>query len=140
MLGTSPSGKGGIATVLEQYRSGGLFASGRIRFFATHNNNSRTGRWLPFLRCLLAMLPALIAGNIAIVHAHTSYGGSFWRKLLLAIPAFIFRVPVIVHLHGSKFMGSLTPLDQHGVDIGFGCSSEIAFVSSHCPKNGSSGF
>jgi glycosyltransferase involved in cell wall biosynthesis len=104
MLGTSPSGKGGIATVLEQYRSGGMFANGRIQFFATHDNNSSAGRWLPFLQCLLAMLPALFAGKVAAVHAHTSYGGSFWRKLLLSIPAFVFRVPVIVHLHGSKFM------------------------------------
>lgn len=104
MLGTSPSGKGGIATVLEQYRNGGLFERSRIRFFATHDNTSRTGRWLPFLRCLLAMLPALIAGNVAVVHAHASFGGSFWRKLMLSIPAFIFRVPVVVHLHGSKFM------------------------------------
>jgi glycosyltransferase involved in cell wall biosynthesis len=31
-------------------------------------------------------------------------GGSFWRKLLLALPALLIRVPVIVHLHAGGFV------------------------------------
>lgn len=37
-----------------------------------------------------------------LVHIHSSFGGSFYRKLPFVYIANIFNVPVINHIHGSE--------------------------------------
>lgn len=103
MLSTAPAGKGGIATVIRQYQQAGLFDNGAMRLLVSHHDRSKWGRVLPFLRACWTLWPALCLGRVSLVHAHTSHGGSFWRKLILLAPAFLLRVPVVVHLHGSDF-------------------------------------
>jgi glycosyltransferase involved in cell wall biosynthesis len=45
----------------------------------------------------------LFGGRVALLHAHMASRASFWRKLFFILPSFVFRVPVIVHLHGAEF-------------------------------------
>ena len=96
--------KGGIASVILQYKAAGLLDEKSVHFEPTHHDRNATGRFLPFLLCAMKLWPATITGRVKVLHAHTSYGGSFWRKLLLTLPAFICRVPVIIHLHAGSFM------------------------------------
>lgn len=103
MLSTAPAGKGGIATVIREYQQAGLFDNGAMRLLVSHHDRSKWGRVLPFLRACWILWMALGLGRVSLVHAHTSHGGSFWRKLILIAPAFVLRVPVVVHLHGSDF-------------------------------------
>ena len=104
MLATSPKGKGGIATVIKQYFEGGLLDSQAIHFEATHHDRGFAGRIVPFLATARKLWPALFMRRVSLVHAHSSFGGSFWRKLILVLPALSSGVPVVIHLHGSKFM------------------------------------
>ena len=104
MLGTPPEGKGGISSVIQQYQAAGFFDGGSVHFEPTHHRRSKWGRMLPFLHCAIKLWPALLVGRVELIHAHTSQDGSFWRKLLLVLPAIILDVPAIVHLHGSNFM------------------------------------
>ncbi len=104
MLGTSPTGKGGIASVIHQYTAGGLIDGNRVVFVATHHDRNSLGRFLPFFLAASKLWLGLLLGRVALVHVHSSYGGSFWRKLGLVLPAIAVGVPVITHLHGSQYM------------------------------------
>ena len=103
MVGTSPAGKGGIASVLVQYRDAGVFEGGDVRFEASHEDGGALGRVMPFARCALRFSTALLLGRVSLLHAHASHGGSFWRKFLLSLPAIAVRVPVLIHLHAGSY-------------------------------------
>jgi glycosyltransferase involved in cell wall biosynthesis len=103
MVGTAPEGKGGIATVIRQYQTAGLFDNGAVRFLASHHDRSFWGRVLPFFKACGSLWLAMCLQRVSLVHAHTSHSGSFWRKFFLLWPAFLLKVPVVVHLHGSDF-------------------------------------
>ena len=103
MIGTAPSGKGGIASVLQQYQAVGMLSGGAVHFEPSHADTGPAGHILPFLRCAGRLWPAVLLGQVSVVHAHTSYGGSVWRKLLLTLPALLIHVPVIYHLHAGSF-------------------------------------
>jgi len=104
MVGTAPTGKGGIASVVQQYRDAGVFDGDSIHYEPSHDDKNSLGRVLPFLRCASRLWPAMLMGRVLLLHAHTSFGGSFWRKLMLALPAFALSIPVIVHLHAGSFI------------------------------------
>lgn len=104
MVGTSPKGKGGIASVIQEYDNAALFESGAVRFEPSHHDRSIWGRIVPFLRCSMKLWGGLLSGRVTLIHAHTSHGASFWRKTVLILPAFVLNVPAIVHLHGSDLM------------------------------------
>ncbi|MFN7693957.1 MAG: glycosyltransferase family 4 protein [Burkholderiales bacterium] len=103
MLGTAPTGQGGIASVLREYAAAGWFDEGAVRLLVTHHDRSRWGRVGPALSGLVRLVWALARGRVSLLHVHVSHGASFWRKLLLCLPAFLLRVPVLAHLHGSDF-------------------------------------
>ena len=103
MLGTDPAGRGGVASVVRQYGAVGMFDGGHIRYLVTHHGMSAGGRLLPPLRGALTLWTALFLDRVQLIHAHTSYGRSFWRKFLITFPALLLGVPVLVHLHSGKF-------------------------------------
>lgn len=103
MVGTAPTGKGGIASVIQQYQAAGVLSRDSVHFQASHTDTGLAGRIVPFLFCAARLWFALLARRVSVLHAHTSYGGSFWRKWILALPAFLLGVPVIVHLHAGSF-------------------------------------
>ncbi len=103
MLGTSLETMGGIAAVAKVYRDDGLFERYAIRYIATHCDGTvmqklRIGAsaWVAFMRMLLQR-------KVGLIHVHTASNSSFWRKTLFIFPAFIFKVPCVLHLHGGGF-------------------------------------
>lgn len=133
ILGTSPAGKGGIASVIHQYAEGGLIDSDRILFVATHHDRNPIGRLIPFIGAICRLWLALVMGRVGLVHVHSSYGGSFWRKFVLVLPAFSLGVPVITHLHGSQYMGfysSGSRFTQRCVRTLFRCSYRVVALSN----------
>jgi len=56
-----------------------------------------------FARALSAFVSELALKRCLLVHLHISQYGSFFRKALLAWMAKAFCVPVVLHIHGSKF-------------------------------------
>jgi glycosyltransferase involved in cell wall biosynthesis len=103
MIATSPSGKGGIASVIEQYQTAGVFDDGIVHFEPSHHGRNALGRILPFLKCAAKLWTAMLFGRVQLIHIHTSYGLSFWRKLLLVLPALMTGIPVLTHLHAGSF-------------------------------------
>lgn len=107
MLGSAHTTRrpGGIRSVIEMYRQDGLFERWNIRYIGTHEYGGTVRKLLVASGAWLTFMALLLRRKIDLVHAHTSIKASFWRKCLFIVPAFWFRVPVIVHLHGGGFIG-----------------------------------
>jgi len=96
-----PAARGGIRTVVENYRASG-FTDADTQFIETYRDGGFVLRQAVFLKALLACLRAFASGSAELAHIHVAARGSFWRKTLIARLAALFRVPVIFHLHGSE--------------------------------------
>ena len=103
ILSTSTNTKGGIATVLRTYFDNGLFDRWPIIHIATHQDGTRVSKIKIFLSAYAHFFWSLLFGNIALIHVHTASRASFWRKTLFILPAYIVKIPVIIHLHGGGF-------------------------------------
>lgn len=94
---------GGIVTFVQNMRDTELSTAWAIGHVATHRDGSAGVRVIYFARGFCAFIFELIIRRPRIVHLHTSYGGSFFRKGLLAWVSRMFRIPTIFHIHGSIF-------------------------------------
>ncbi len=103
MLGTSPEMRGGVAAVVAVLRDSGLFARARVQYVVTHVDGGRLRKLRKFIGALLQVIRVLMAGQVAVVHAHVSASGSFWRKAILLWVARRFRLGTIFHLHDGNF-------------------------------------
>jgi glycosyltransferase involved in cell wall biosynthesis len=56
-----------------------------------------------FLACLFSLSMAGLRRRVDVTHIHMAFGGSAFRKLVLLRVADFFRVPTVLHLHGSEF-------------------------------------
>lgn len=56
-----------------------------------------------FLKAFVSFLTQLFKNKVDIVHLHVSERGSVLRNSILAILAFAFSKPVIMHTHGCEF-------------------------------------
>ncbi len=103
MLGTALDTKGGISSVVNVYKSNGLFKRWPISYIATHCDGTGLKKILVAARGLIFFNLELYRSEVLAVHAHVSSRVSFWRKSVFIASAFLFRVPVIFHLHGAEF-------------------------------------
>jgi glycosyltransferase involved in cell wall biosynthesis len=103
MLGTSPSARGGITSVVTTLREGGLFDQARVHYVTTHVESGGLAKLVQFARAVANTFRALCSKRVALVHAHVSSKASFWRKASLLAMARSFHVPTIFHLHSGAF-------------------------------------
>lgn len=95
--------KGGIHSVVETYRAGGLFERWPIRYIGTVAGGSNAAKLRVFAAALIEFTRLLLTGKVALLHTQTSSRASFWRKSIFMLFAMAARRPVILHLHGSEF-------------------------------------
>ncbi|TFW34376.1 glycosyltransferase family 4 protein [Massilia horti] len=103
MLGTSTDAWGGIASVVHSYSRSGLFERLPILYLATHCNGPALQKCRLFVCAWLAFVAMLARGQVMLVHVHTASDLSFWRKSCFLLPAFLFRVPAVLHIHAGPF-------------------------------------
>jgi hypothetical protein len=66
---------------------------------------------VPFTKLMLAagallrVFGLMLTRRVSMVHAHLASGSSFWRKTAFVAIAALFRVPVVLHIHGGKRNG-----------------------------------
>jgi glycosyltransferase involved in cell wall biosynthesis len=95
---------GGIASVVAMYRRSKLGERFDVRYVETVGCGSIGRRVLESVTGVLRARRAVkAAGPSAIVHLHTSYGGSFARKANIARAAHRVGSRVVFHIHGSQF-------------------------------------
>lgn len=103
MIGTAPDGRGGVASVIEVLRAGGLFERESVRYLASHRAGSRRVKVSAALAAFWHMSLACMHARPAVVHAHCASRGSFARKSLLLLIARAAGCRTIFHLHGAEF-------------------------------------
>lgn len=95
--------RGGMSSVVRNYRRDGLFDRYPVRLLVTHEEGGAGRRVWRAAGAFAALFWWLLQGRVAAVHSHMAMRGSFWRKSLFNALARAFGVRVIAHLHGSEF-------------------------------------
>lgn len=103
MVGTSFETRGGIAAVLQTYRTAGLFDRWPIDYVSTHRDGSRLLKFLKAIDGFATFFALLCRYPRAVLHVHSASRASFWRKSVIMAMAMVARWPVIFHLHGGGF-------------------------------------
>lgn len=103
MLGTDVRTMGGIASVVKVYQAAGLFDRFSIIYLATHCDGSAAKKLVLMLASWCSLLGLLLWGRVGLVHCHMASRSSCWRKMGFIFLAKLFRIPVILHLHGAEF-------------------------------------
>jgi glycosyltransferase involved in cell wall biosynthesis len=116
MLGDSLSQSGGIAT-LQNLMLKHSPANIRIRHIASHDEGSSIFRITVFIKAIATLIWTLLSQRIDLVHVHISDGGSIVRKTFIALIAYLFRKPVIMHANGSVFHLNYTKLPPLGQQL-----------------------
>ena len=111
MLGAAPETRGSIATVVDAYRSHGLFARWPIEYIPTHCDGPIGRNAGLAFKALQRVASALAQYRRFALHVHVESGPAFWRDAALATPALAARCPVILHLHGAGFEASYDRAD-----------------------------
>lgn len=118
MVGPSLLMKGGISTVLNNYKdASNVFNKHNVKidFFKTINTNIKYKQIASFIYRLL--LFSKIVKYYDIVHIHVSSKGSFLRKNIIAKICIKNNIPYIVHLHGSEFKLFFNKLNKRKQEI-----------------------
>ncbi|MDY6900049.1 MAG: glycosyltransferase family 4 protein [Cyanobacteriota bacterium] len=113
MLGASLKQNGGIATV-EKLMLKHAAEDVRFQHITSHDEGTVLHRIKVFIKAFVVLLWNLITSKADIVHVHISDGGSLVRKAIIAMIAFLFNKPVLIHAHGAEFHLTYSKLPKWG--------------------------
>jgi glycosyltransferase involved in cell wall biosynthesis len=102
-VSSSLSTYGGIATFVRNMRETGLWEEWNIRHVATHCDGTKLARIRIFTSGFVRFIAELLFHRPDLVHLHASERGSFVRKGILVWVAALFRLPVVMQMHGPEF-------------------------------------
>lgn len=101
MVGPNRRGKGGIASVVNQYYNAGLDKKVKIHYISTAVDGPLFLKYLEMGKGLLLFLFQLPFSQI--VHIHMASRGSYERKKIFVWIAKKFQKKVVLHIHGAEF-------------------------------------
>ncbi|MBU3570698.1 glycosyltransferase family 4 protein [Priestia aryabhattai] len=103
MVVQAPTVKGGIAAVVNGYRGSWLEKQSNIIYVESYKDGGKVKKLLKAIRGYFHFLKVLIVSRPDLVHIHSSFGPSFYRKIPFIYIARIARKPIINHCHGADF-------------------------------------
>ena len=95
--------RGGIASVVNGYRGSVLEQKYEIRYVESYRDGSKWQKLGKALCGYGAFIGQLLCNRPDIVHIHSSFGPSFYRKMPFIYLSCLFGIPVINHIHGAEF-------------------------------------
>lgn len=102
MVVPSFSAKGGIATVVSGYKNSELEKQYNIKYIESYCDGSKVKKIFKAIEAYFSFFKEMLINKPDLVHIHSSFGGSFYRKLPFVYMASAFNIPVINHIHGSE--------------------------------------
>ncbi len=136
----SPGGtreKGGMGRIVDNFTADLRQNRPEIRFevIDSYGPDGKFHR-MPFyfLIALLRLAGCFAMGKAQLVHIHMAEYGSVLRKGLLIALAALFRVPVVLHLHGGRFpkhYQDAGPLTRRAIRTMFALTSEIVVLGEY---------
>lgn len=103
MVGTNPSGKGGIAAVVSVLQQNGFFTRFGGRYVVTHEDGARWVKVKGAFGAFASVLATCLRDRPGVVHVHSASRASFFRKALVLAIARLFGCATVFHLHGGEF-------------------------------------
>lgn len=94
--------KGGIASVVSGYRGSELEERYQIHYVQTYCDGGKGAKLCKALGSYAAFARELICFKPDLIHVHSSFGASFYRKLPFIWLASALHIPVVNHVHGSE--------------------------------------
>lgn len=95
--------KGGIAAVISGYYGSNLEQDFDITYVESYKDGSKLLKFFKALSGYFKFLKCLIFNKPDIVHIHSSFGASFYRKIPFIYMANWAKIPVVNHVHGADF-------------------------------------
>ena len=103
MVIPNPMVKGGIAAVVNGYRGSQLESDYKIIYVESYRDGSKFRKLLKGISGYFHFAKVLLFDNPDIVHIHSSFGPSFYRKMPFIYMAAWAKKPIINHIHGADF-------------------------------------
>ena len=103
MIVPNPMVKGGIATVVNGYRGSKLEEDYEITYVESYRDGSKLKKLLKGISGYFHFAIVLLCHKPDIVHIHSSFGPSFYRKTPFIYMASWAKIPIINHIHGADF-------------------------------------
>ncbi|MDE5717488.1 MAG: glycosyltransferase, partial [Lachnospiraceae bacterium] len=95
--------QGGIASVVNGYRGSELEKRCRITYIESYQNGSKWDKLKKALKGYAAFRRLLRNDCPDLVHIHSSFGPSFYRKMPFILWSASRGIPVVNHIHGAEF-------------------------------------
>ncbi len=103
MIVPDPLVHGGIAAVTSGYYGSRLEKDYRITYIQSYCDGSKTDKLKKALKAYRQFRGVLKKDPPELVHVHSSFGPSFYRKLPFIEMASRAGIPIVNHIHGSAF-------------------------------------
>lgn len=104
MIGNHRSVKGGITTVINQFKEYNWTEDNiKIKFISSYLEKNKIIQILYFFICIVKLITNIHFFKPQIIHIHMSYKGSFYRTEIITKIAKKYNINFIIHLHGSEF-------------------------------------
>lgn len=101
MVVPSFTAKGGIASVVSGYRGSNLEKLYDVKYIETYCDGNKVHKLFKAIGSYFQFAFNLLFWKPDIIHIHSSFGASFYRKLPFIYFASWFHKPIINHIHGS---------------------------------------
>lgn len=95
--------KGGIAAVISGYYGSKLEQDYEMIYVESYKDGGKLAKLLKGIKGYFHFAKVLLIDHPDLVHIHSSFGPSFYRKLPFIYMASFARVPIINHIHGADF-------------------------------------
>ena len=95
--------KGGIATVVNGYREYGLGKGYEVSFIESYRDGSKWQKLGKAIRGYFKFGVELLFRKPEVVHVHSSFGPSFYRKIPFILMTSWRGVKLVNHIHGAEF-------------------------------------
>lgn len=103
MIGPDPKVMGGIATVVTGYLNSSLAGEYDLIYISSHKDGSKLKKLMTAVFAYLRFIWVCLFIRPDIIHVHSSFGASFYRKMIFIITGRLFSIPIVNHIHGSEF-------------------------------------
>ena len=101
MVGPSPGARGGVASVCSTYLHSGLLSRLNIIYLVSFKSGSQSTKIVVAIAALAKAWQLCAKRIVTVVHVHVATNMSFWRKALFYLPARMYRIPYVLHLHSG---------------------------------------
>lgn len=103
MVVQDPMVKGGIAAVVNGYRGSQLEKDYKIIYVESYKDGGKLTKLIKGICGYIHFAKVLLIDKPDIVHIHSSFGPSFYRKMPFIYMATWAKKPIINHIHGADF-------------------------------------